>query len=146
MKVHSIGHVVLKVRSLERSVPFYTEVLGMKEVARNDRPMAFLIFKDNHHDIALIETGAESPDAPEHAPGLGHVALKIGSTMAELREAKQWLESHGIKIRRIRDHVVTQSIYFPDPDGNEIEVFVEDVDRPWLRDPELVSTGVPIPL
>lgn len=146
MKVHSIGHVVLKVRDLERSVPFYTEVLGMKEVARNDRPMAFLIFKDNHHDIALIQTGKDAPDTPERAPGLGHVALKIGSTTAELREAKQWLESHGVKIRRIRDHAVTKSIYFPDPDGNEIEVFVEDADRSWLREPELVSTGVPMPL
>ena len=67
MKVHSIGHIVLKVRDLERSVPFYTEVLGMKLVARNDRPMAFLTFDDNHHDIALIETGADAPDMPERA-------------------------------------------------------------------------------
>ena len=146
MKVHSIGHIVLKVRDLERSVPFYTEVLGMKEVSRNDRPMAFLIFRDNHHDIALVETGSDSPDAPESAPGLAHLALKVGTTMAELREAKRWLESHNVKIRRIRDHAVTKSIYFPDPDGNEIEVFVEDADRGWLRQPELISTGTPMPL
>lgn len=146
MKVHSIGHVVLKVRDLARSVPFYTEVLGMREVARNDRGMAFLIFEDNHHDIALIETGAESPDAPKAAPGLAHLALKIGSTLDELRDAKGWLESHGIEINRIRDHAVTKSIYFPDPDGNEIEVFVESDPRVWREDPKLVSTGVPMPL
>jgi catechol 2,3-dioxygenase len=146
MKVHSIGHIVLKVRDLKKSVPFYTEVLGMKEVARNDRPMAFLIFEDNHHDIALIETGAGSPDAPDAAPGLAHLALKVGSTMGELKEAKSWLESHGVKIRRIRDHAVTKSIYFPDPDGNEIEVFVESEPRVWQENPELVSSGVPMPL
>jgi catechol 2,3-dioxygenase len=146
MKVHSIGHVVLKVRALARSVPFYTEVLGMKEVARNDRGMAFLIFRDNHHDIALIETGADSPDAPEAAPGLAHLALKIGSTLEELRDAKGWLESHGIEIARIRDHAVTKSIYFPDPDGNEIEVFVEGDPRVWQENPKLVSTGEPMPL
>jgi catechol 2,3-dioxygenase len=146
MKVHSIGHVVLKVRDLARSVPFYTKVLGMKEVARNDRGMAFLIFKDNHHDIALIETGGGSPDAPKAAPGLAHLALKIGSTLEELREAKGWLESNGIEIARIRDHAVTKSIYFPDPDGNEIEVFVESDPRVWQEDPKLVSTGVPMPL
>lgn len=144
MKVHSIGHIVLKVRDLKRSVPFYTEVLGMKEVARNERRMVFMIFEDNHHDIALIETGPEAPDAPKAAPGLAHLALKIGSTMEELREAKGWLESHGVKIRRIRDHAVTKSIYFPDPDGNEIEVFVETDPSVWLKDPELVSTGVPM--
>ena len=68
MKVHSIGHIVLKVRDLERSVPFYTEVLGMKEVSRNDRPMAFLIFEDNHHDIALVETGSELAGRPGFRP------------------------------------------------------------------------------
>jgi len=146
MKVHSIGHIVLKVRDLERSVPFYTEVLGMKLVARNDRPMAFLTFEDNHHDIALIQTGKDAPDTPERAPGLGHLALKIGTEMSELREAKRWLDSHDVKIGRIRDHAVTKSIYFYDPDGNEIEVFVEDADRGWLRDPQLVSTGTPMPL
>ena len=146
MKVHSIGHFVLKVRDLARSVPFYTEVLGMKEVARNERRMAFLIFEDNHHDIALIETGADSPDAPEASPGLAHVALKIGSTVEELREAKRWLESHGIRISRIRDHAVTKSIYFPDPDGNEIEVFVEGDPRVWQENPKLVSTAEPLPL
>lgn len=144
MKVHSIGHIVLKVRDLERSVPFYTEVLGMKLVARNDRPMAFLTFEDNHHDIALIQTGKDAPDTPERAPGLGHLALKIGTEMSALHEAKRWLDSHGVEIGRIRDHAVTKSIYFTDPDGNEIEVFVEDADRGWLRDPQLISTGVPM--
>ena len=43
INVTNVGHVVLKVRDLERSVRFYRDVLGLKEVARGtfDRPMAF---------------------------------------------------------------------------------------------------------
>lgn len=146
MKVQSIGHIVLKVRDLERSVPFYKEVLGMKEVARNSRGMAFLTFDANHHDIALLETGADSPDSPQKAPGLAHLALKIGSTIEELREAKGWLESHGVKINRINDHNVTKSIYFPDPDGNELEVFIEVDPSVWLENPELIGHRLPLTL
>lgn len=146
MKVQSIGHIVLKVRDLERSAPFYTEVLGMKEVARNGRGMAFFTFNANHHDIALMETGAETPDAPKKAPGLAHLALKIGTTLDDLREAKTWLESHGVKIDRINDHTVTKSIYFPDPDGNELEVFIETDPKVWLENPELVGSRTPMTL
>lgn len=146
MKVQSIGHIVLKVRDLERSVPFYKEVLSMKEVARNDRGMVFFTFDANHHDIALLETGADSPDTPDKAPGLAHLALKIGSTLDELREAKTWLETHGVKINRINDHNVTQSIYFSDPDGNELEVFIETDPSVWLENPDLIGHRLPLTL
>ena len=63
MRIHGIGHVVLKVRDLSRSVPFYKDVLGLKEVARLTEPrMVFFIIDDNHHDIALLETDASAPE------------------------------------------------------------------------------------
>jgi len=146
MKVHSIGHIVLRVRDLDKSAPFYTEVLGMKEVTRNGRGMAFFTFDANHHDIALMETGQDQPNAPPKSPGLAHLALKIGTTLDELREARDWLEAHGVKIRRINDHTVTKSIYFPDPDGNELEVFIETEPSVWLNNPELVGNRTPMTL
>jgi catechol-2,3-dioxygenase len=145
MRIRSLGHVVLKVRDLERSVPFYGEVLGLKEVARfPERRMVFFIIDDNHHDIALVETDAAAPDAPDASPGLAHVALKIGDSMDELREAKRWLTSHGVEIDRQVDHTVSQSLYFSDPDGNQLEVFVDNTDRPWDADPQLVATAEPL--
>ena len=63
INVTNVGHVVLKVRDLERSVRFYRDVLGLKDVARAtfDRPMAFFSATgENHHDIGLFEIG---PDA-----------------------------------------------------------------------------------
>jgi len=145
MQVQALGHVVLKVRDLKRSVPFYAEVLGLKEVARYaERRMVFFIIDDNHHDIALIETDAAAPDAPENSPGLAHLALKVGNSLDELREAKRWLAGHGVAIHREADHKVSQSLYFHDPDGNQLEFFVDNVERPWLRDPQLVATREPL--
>ena len=43
MRVHSLGHVVLKVRNLERSVPFYRDVLGLKQVGQHGEKMVFFL-------------------------------------------------------------------------------------------------------
>jgi catechol 2,3-dioxygenase len=119
MQVKSLGHVVLKVRDLERSVGFYKDILGLEEVARLPKyRMAFFSIAGNHHDIALVETEADAPAAPKQAPGLAHVALKIGDSLEELREAKRWLDQNGIEIDHTSDHKVSKSIYFHDPDGN----------------------------
>ena len=106
IRVLNVGHVVLKVRDIERSARFYRDVLGLKEVARGEfgRPMAFFSTGDNHHDIAVMEMGADAPAPPAEATGLYHVALRIGTTLDELRAARAHLEAHGITKLRVRDH------------------------------------------
>ena len=147
MRIHALGHVVLKVRDLDRSAAFYRDVLGLKEVARYpNRRMAFFVICDNHHDIALIETDSAAPDAPQEAPGLAHVALKVGDSLDELRAAKSQLDRHGVTVERQVDHHVSKSLYFSDPDGNRLEFFVDNAERPWLKDPQLVATGKPLEL
>ncbi len=147
MRIHALGHVVLKVRDLERSVPFYRDVLGLKEVARYEkRRMVFFVIADNHHDVALMETGEDAPDAPQASPGLAHVALKVGHSLDELREAKRWLEEHDVAIDHLADHKVSQSIYFHDPDGNQLEFFVDADPSIWRDTPSIVATGEPLSL
>lgn len=146
MRIHGLGHVVLKVRSLERSVPFYRDVLGLKKVGQLENRMVFFSIVDNHHDVALLEVGDDAPDAADKAPGLAHVALKVGDTMNELREAKNWLVGHGVEPEALRDHVVSKSIYFRDPDGNQLEVFVDGDPEVWHADPQMVATSKPLEL
>jgi catechol 2,3-dioxygenase len=149
MKVLALGHVVLKVRSLERSLPFFRDVLGLPLVARaviRDYPMAFFSIAGNHHDLALIEMGTQAPTAPDEAPGLAHVALRIGDTLDQLREARTWLESNGVAIDRTVDHHVAQSVYVSDPDGNRIELYVDADPRIWRDDPSSVAHSEPLAL
>jgi catechol 2,3-dioxygenase len=146
MQVKALGHVVLKVRDLKRSVPFYANVLGLKEVARYQDRMVFFSIAGNHHDLALLQTEPEALAAPEQAPGLAHVALKIGESLDALRAAKAWLQEQGVRVDQAADHRVTQSLYFSDPDGNQIEVFVDADPRIWREDPTAVATLEPLVL
>ena len=62
----------------------------------------------------------------------------------ELREAKAKLEAAGIQTNPI-DHEVTKSLYFDDPDGNGIELYVDASDA-WRKDPQRVAQLMPLEL
>jgi catechol 2,3-dioxygenase len=149
IKVDRVGHVVLKVRELERAAAFYRDVLGLKEVARGNfggRMAFFSATGENHHDLAVVEVGPHAPAAVPDAPGLSHVALKIGTRLEELRDARAHLEAHGVGPLRLADHRVSQSIYLSDPDGNRIELYVDADPAIWREDPASVATSQPLHL
>lgn len=137
MRIESLGHVVIKVRDVARSEAFYNGVLGLPIVARSDRaPMTFFSLGD-HHDFAIVGLGDDAEPARGKTPGLAHVAFKIGNSLEELKEAKQLLDGAGIQCAPV-DHEVTQSLYFADPDGNQVELYV-DVSDVWKREPQRVA-------
>jgi catechol 2,3-dioxygenase len=146
INVRGVGHVVLKVRNLERSVQFYTNVLGLKEVGRLGTKMAFFSAGHNHHDVAVLEVGAGATLPDRGAVGLYHVALKIGDDLDALRSAKAHLDAHGVEILALREHRVSQSIYLNDPDGNGLELFVDADPAIWREDPSRVATTEPLQL
>jgi catechol 2,3-dioxygenase len=145
--VERIGHVVLNVRDLARSVAFYGGVLGLREVARFRGNMVFFSATgENHHDLAVQQVGPEAPLPDGNAVGLCHLALKIGNSLDCLRAAKAHLDTAGATITRIENHRVSQSIYLHDPDGNELELYVDDDPRIWRDDPTAVATADPFEL
>ncbi len=131
-----IAHVVIKVRDLERSKRFYREVLGLDLMGEIDRPrVAFLAANRNdHHEIGLLEVGAEAPDADPRAVGLVHIAFRLGSE-EQLRDAYRELKERGVPVRFTVDHGVTKSVYFSDPDGNELEVYSDNAAQEVSRLP-----------
>jgi catechol 2,3-dioxygenase len=144
MKVQALGHVVLNVRSRARSEAFYAGVLGLP-IATRSEPFAMTMFTlGNHHDFAIREVGEAAPTPPESAVGLRHVAFKIGESRDELREAKRQLEAAGVTVTPI-DHGITESLYFTDPDGNPIELYV-DVSEAWRHQTNRVPKAEPLAL
>ena len=90
--------------------------------------------------------GAAAPAPAQDATGLYHVALRIGTSLDELRAARAHLEANGITDMRVRDHVVSQSIYISDPDGNAIELYVDADPAIWRDKPESVANSRPLEL
>ena len=146
MKIKSLGHVVLRVTNRDRAEKFYNGLLGLPICAHyegNGLRMTFFTL-GNHHDFAVMEVTGEGSSRSETAVGLHHVAFNIGTTLDELREARAKLESAGIATTPI-DHEVTKSLYFADPDGNGIEVYVDASDA-WRREPQRVAQLMPLEL
>ena len=144
MKIQSLGHIVLKVRDRARSEAFYEGVLGLPVAARGEEfPMTFYTLGD-HHDLAIMAIGDDAETPADSSVGLAHAAFKIGDDIAQLKEAKAHLEAAGVAVTPI-DHLVSKSLYFHDPDGNQLEVYV-DVSDEWKRRPEAVLNSKPLVL
>jgi catechol-2,3-dioxygenase len=148
MKTIELGHAVLYVRDLERSRHFYGEVLGFPEIGpatfgANGPGAAAFGGGRTHHELLLIEVGpsAASPPAGRRT-GLYHLGFKIGTTDAELRDAIRDLQDAGVPIVGASDHTVTHSLYIQDPDGNELELYIDVAGVDWRADPALI--GAPI--
>ena len=139
MRVQKLGHAVLKVRSLAVSVPFYRDVLGLTEVARYGSQMAFFSCGDNHHDLALLEVGAQAAPPMDNQVGLYHLAFKVGDSLDELRAFRDQLAAHGVALVGQADHRVSQALYCHDPDGILIEVYVDADPALWRDNPAAVA-------
>jgi len=144
MKVHSLGHVVIKVRNQQRAEAFYNGLLGIPIAARYPQMSATFFTLGNHHDFAVVAVGDDAEEPPAKSAGLLHVGFKIGDTVEQLREARARLEAAGLQVQAY-DHAVSKSLYFSDPDGNCIEFYIDTTDA-WKRDPQLVAHSEPLAL
>jgi catechol 2,3-dioxygenase-like lactoylglutathione lyase family enzyme len=124
-KIQRLGHVVLMVNDLERSVSFYTQVLGfnVSDVYSEDlQPggFAFLRCNTDHHAIALVGAG---PGESKHFE-LHHVAFEVAS-LEEVFRVRDRLREHKVTItfdgrRRAGCQI---SVEFLDPDKHTIEIY-----------------------
>jgi catechol 2,3-dioxygenase len=139
MEVKELGHIVLYVRDLQRSRRFYGEVLGWKEIAQLGGQGAMFSSGRTHHELLLLEVGTgATPIPPAPRVGMYHFGLKVGETDQELREALDRLTEAGVKVNGAADHSVTHSLYIEDPDGNEIELYIDVQPERWREDPQAI--------
>ena len=143
MKAHYLGHVVFYVQDLKRSLAFYRDLLGFREVGRIfDGKAAALTSGRTHHELLLIEVGDAPGPSPGRRRGLYHIGIKIGDSLDELRTAKRELEQAGVAIDGMSDHTVSQSLYLADPDGNEVELYVDADEAIWKNNPASVLSPI----
>ena len=129
LRVEALGHVALLVRDLEASTRFYRDVLGLIERGRgkNGRIAFFSAGRTDRdsHDLACQVVGPDAPAPAPGAPGLYHLAFQIGTTLAELEAARRHLQAHGLPVFGDWRSDASHSISTRDPDGHEIELYVE---------------------
>ncbi len=145
MSIRELGHIVLYVRDLQRSRQFYGDVLGWNELPRGEMPFPAAAFSSGrtHHELLLIEVGPGAAPIPQgRRVGMYHFGLKVGETDDDLREVRDTLQAHGVTIVGASDHTVTHSLYVLDPDGNEIELYIDVQPAVWKEHPEAVFAPI----
>ncbi len=122
-----LSHVGIYVNDTEAMIPFYQEVLGLTVTDRGisssaKLPITFMSSTpEQHHQFVLVEGRAK--DAPST---INQLSFKVAS-LAELREVAGKVTARNIKLRQT-SHGNAWSIYFLDPEGNQVEIYL---DTPW---------------
>jgi catechol 2,3-dioxygenase len=147
MTVRELGHLVLYVRDVRRSAAFYRDVLGWRQILPEpgQEPVGAAAFSSGrtHHELLLIEVGADAAPVPEgRRIGMYHFGLNVGETDDDLRAALEQVRAAGATVVGASDHTVTHSLYILDPDGNEIELYVDVPGVDWKTHPELIGAAV----
>jgi len=123
VKLERLDHVSLNVRDRDRSIAWYRDVLGLEqrgEPRRDDWPVFMGEFGAC---VALFQAQVETPERDYESAGLRHIAFMVGR--GDLARARDRLAEHAVDAR-FEDHGNAHSLYFPDPDGNVIELTTYD--------------------
>jgi catechol 2,3-dioxygenase len=113
-------------------VKFYSTAVGLTlgGIVFNGRA-ALLSGGSTHHELLLIQVGEAAGPLQGKRVGLYHVGWKIGESLAELQAVYNRLGKLGYPVDGLSDHTVSQSLYLRDPDGNEVELYVDNPDYDW---------------
>ena len=136
------SHMGLSVKDLARMEDFYSRVLGFTVTDRGAAGGMELVFlsrdPNDHHQIVLATGRPESLPAnvanPQFGPSINQISFKMGS-IADLREMHQRLQAEGGSSLFPANHGIAWSIYAHDPEGNNLEFFVDTewyITQPFL--------------
>jgi len=129
IRVTELDHIVLNVEDIDRSLAFYTQVLGLKGERVEEfkaGEVGFPSARINEHTIIdLSPIKKESAREVPLARNLNHFCLVVGQE--DFSGIVDYLKGHGVPIlqgpiSRWGARGRATSVYFPDPDGNEIEI------------------------
>ena len=129
-----LGHLVIRVRDLNKAEEFYTRIVGLKIMQKYPNKGLFMSANEElSHELAIFRAGDDAPGPDEKRVGLVHMAFQMDS-LDDLREIHRRLKSKNIKLVGYGDHGLSLGVYFLDPEGNEIEVYYEVPSSEWITD------------
>jgi catechol-2,3-dioxygenase len=130
-----LSHAVLRTTRLQEMVEWYKAVLNAEVLYQNDF-LVFMTYDEEHHRIALAAIPG-LVEKPKHSAGLDHLAF-FYSTFGDWISTYERLKSAGIIPRVPTHHGLTMSLYYRDPDGNGVELSIDNVEKSqwhtWMRD------------
>lgn len=128
MRITGIHHITMIVASVERSVSFYRDVIGLrivKQTLNQDDPNArHFYFGDAEGTPGTVLSVMEYPQMEEGSVGRGsthHFALSVDSE-EELEAWREYLGSRGVACTEVLDRTYFKSVYLRDPDGHIVEI------------------------
>ena len=123
IRVHGIDHVALSVSDLERSLKFYTEVLGLKITAREHQKPGVEYFLDCGTSlVGLIQGDPKGDNHVLQDEGIGGNHFSFRARTSDFDGIVEEVKARGITITYLKKREKSWSLYFLDPDGNKLEI------------------------
>jgi catechol 2,3-dioxygenase len=148
-RVRELGHIVLYVADLDRSLAFYRDILGWPVITQPGEFRAAGFRAGNtHHDLLLIEVGPNAQPIPTgRRLGMYHFGVKVGDSDDDLRALLARIHARPglVTVVGAVDGGFVHSLYVHDPDGNEVELYIDVPGCDWT-DPGLLSHSPRKPL
>ena len=123
-----IGSVSLTVTDLERSVPFYRDVLGFTELSRKE--LTSRLSADGGRALIDLHERRDAIPKPRRSTGLFHFAILVPSRAALGRSLRR-LADQQWPLSGVADHLVSEALYLNDPDGLGIEIYRDRPRETW---------------
>ena len=123
-----IGQVSLTVRDLDRSLPFYRDVLGLRGARRQGPSSA----RAGGRVLIELHERQDAIAKPRRSSGLFHFAILVPSRAALGRSLRRLAEQRW-PISGAADHLVSEALYLDDPDGLGIEIYRDRPRDTWRR-------------
>jgi catechol 2,3-dioxygenase-like lactoylglutathione lyase family enzyme len=126
IKVNKLGHLVYEVSDIERSVKFWTEVMGCQVTETNEIGIVFLRYGEDHHGIGLKPGKAQRRGNSAQGLQIEHIAFEVAN-VDMLLAARDYFRSNDIPIvfEGRKGAGSNYAINFLDPDGHQFEIYCE---------------------
>jgi catechol-2,3-dioxygenase len=138
------AHVVYATHRYDEMIDWYTDVFEARVQHRDDK-LAFVTYDEEHHRFAFLNLGPGGAEKPRRGPGVHHLAY-TWNDLAGLLEVYKRLRARGIRPRTMLRHGPTLSMYYADPDGNQLEFQVDlldaDAANAFLRGPAFAANPI----